>query len=440
LEAELPALFAASQVQFGMQNLIMYIYISGQIGEKMLYREMPKSGDKLSILGFGCMRLPGGRMNVNEKESIEQIRYAIDRGVNYLDTAWTYHGGKSEVIMGKAIKGGYRDKVKIADKLPQWLCKTREDMDYYLGTQLERLNEKVIDYYLIHSLDGASWEKAKALGVVDFMDKAKKSGKIVNIGFSFHGSRDDFKMIIDDYEWDFSQIQFNILDKNFQAGLEGLEYARSNNIGIIIMEPLRGGSLAGKLPNEVEKTYKSASKERTNVEWALRWVWNHPGVVTVLSGMNDKKQIDENIRIAENAGVHSLTKEELKTVDKAADTFRSLMKVPCTACQYCMPCSNNVDIPSSFHFYNNKYLFKQGYMSRLLYLIQQSGMQEKKPALASQCVECSACVKHCPQNIDIPSELKQVQKKFEGKLTTKPLIFILNVALSRRKQKQKETL
>lgn len=404
----------------------------------MLYREMPKTGDKLSILGFGCMRLPGGQMNVNEKESIEQIRYAVDKGVNYLDTAWTYHGGKSEVILGKAIKDGYRDKVKIADKLPIWLCKSREDMDYYLDTQLERLNEKAIDYYLIHSLEGASWERAKTLGVFDFMMKAKESGKIVNIGFSFHGLRDDFKTIIDDYDWDFCQIQFNILDKNFQAGVEGLEYAWSKKIGVIVMEPLRGGSLAGKLPADVEKIYKSTSKERTNVEWALRWIWNHPGVITVLSGMNDKKQIDENVRIAGEAGVHSLTKEELKTVDDAAATFRSLMKVPCTACQYCMPCPKNVDIPSSFHFYNNKYLFKQGFMSRSMYLLQQSGMQEKKPALASQCVECGICVEHCPQSIDIPQELKKVVKEFEGKLLTKPLMFILRQAFSRMGGRRKK--
>ncbi len=404
----------------------------------MLFREMPKTKDKLSILGFGLMRLPGGQMNINEKEAIEQIRYAIDQGVNYLDTAWPYHNGKSEVIMGKAIKDGYRDKVKIADKLPHWMCKKREDMDYYLNVQLERLDESQIDYYLIHNVDGTSWKKAKELGVVDFINKAKKSGKIKNAGFSFHGKREDFKVIIDDYDWDFCQFQFNILDKTFQAGIEGLEYAHSKNIGAVIMEPLRGGSLAGKLPDEVEKIYKSSSVKRTNVEWALRWIWNHPGVITVLSGMNKMEHIQENIRIASEAEVHSLSEDEIKTVESAADKFRSLMKVPCTACQYCQPCPKNVDIPSSFHFYNHKYLFNQGFMARTLYLVQTAGVQEKAPALASQCVECGLCVEQCPQNIDIPNELKNVSKEFEGRLTTKPLLFMMNMALRQGRRKEKE--
>ncbi len=403
----------------------------------MLYREMPKSKDKLSILGFGCMRLPGGQMNPNEKESVEQIRYAIDAGINYLDTAWTYHGGKSEVILGKAIKDGYREKVKIADKLPHWLCKTKQDMDYYLDAQLERLDEEVIDYYLIHALDGTAWENAKRHGVMDFMNNAKANGKTINIGFSFHGLRDDFKTIIDEYDWDFCQIQFNILDENFQAGAEGLEYARSKNIGVIIMEPLRGGSLAGKLPDAVEKVYKNAPVQRSNVAWALRWIWNFPGVITVLSGMNAIKQIDENIKIAGEAEIGSLTEDELRIVEDAAATFRGLMKVPCTACQYCQPCPKNVNIPSAFTFYNNKYLFKQGFMSRSLYLMQLGDMQERKPALASQCIECGVCVVHCPQNIDIPNELKMVVKEFEGKITTKPLISLLNLALTRGKRKKK---
>jgi len=401
----------------------------------MLYRKMPKTKDELSILGFGCMRFPGTHMNVDEAAAIEQLQYAIDQGINYIDTAWPYHNGKSEVILGKAIKNGYRDKVKIADKLPHWLCKNSEDMEYYLTAQLERLNEEVIDYYLIHGLDAASWEKVKNLGVMEFMEKAKESGKILNAGFSFHGIRDDFKKILDDNNWDFCQIQLNILDKHFQAGVEGLDYASSKNIGVIIMEPLRGGSLAGKLPEEVEKVYRRASSERTNVAWALRWVWNHPGVVSVLSGMNDKAQIDENIRIAEDAEIGSLSNEELKTVDIAAETFRGLMKVPCTGCQYCQPCPRNVNIPSAFHFYNNKYLFKQGFMSRMLYLVQLGNIQERKPMLASQCIECGACVKHCPQHIDIPAELKKVQKELEGMLS-KPLLLLAKTMLSRGRRRK----
>lgn len=401
----------------------------------MLYRKMPKSKDTLSILGFGCMRFPKNGMSVDEKEAVKQLRYAMDKGINYLDTAWTYHGGKSEQILGKAVKEGYRDKVKIADKLPHWLCNNREDMNYYLNVQLERLNENRIDYYLLHALDGSSWEKAKNLGVIDFMNSAKKSGKIVNMGFSFHGIRDDFKKIIDDYDWDFCQIQLNILDEQFQAGITGLEYAHSKSIGVIVMEPLRGGTLAGRLPDQVEKIYKNTGIERTNAEWALRWIWNHPGVITVLSGMNDISQIDENSAIAGKAEAGSMSTEEIKTVNKAAETFRSLMKVPCTGCQYCIPCPKNVNISTAFTFYNNKYLFKKGFMSRAFYLIQLGKVQERKPALASQCVDCGVCIEKCPQNINIPVELKKVKKDFEG-LFTGFMMFLINNVVTKGKRKK----
>lgn len=201
----------------------------------MLYRKMPKNGDNLSLLGFGCMRLPSKRGKVDEQKAVELIRYAIDKGVNYVDTAWPYHGGQSETVLGKALKDGYRQKVKVADKLPIWLCRNREDMDHYLGEQLKRVGVEVFDYYLIHSLEGSSWEIAKKAGVIDFMNKAKESGKAVNIGFSFHGARHEFKKIIDEYNWDFCQAQFNILDENDQAGIEGIRYAASKNIGVIVM-------------------------------------------------------------------------------------------------------------------------------------------------------------------------------------------------------------
>lgn len=401
----------------------------------MLYREMPKNKDKLSALGFGCMRLPGSQMRPDEAASIELIRYTIDNGVNYFDTAWPYHGGRSEVVLGKALKDGYREKVKIADKLPHWLCSSRDDMDYYLSKQLERLDDTVIDYYLLHSLDGASWEKAKEHGVVDFMENARKNGKIINIGFSFHGSPGDFIKIIDDYKWDFCQIQFNILDEQHQAGIRGLNYAHSKGIGVIIMEPLRGGSLAGKLPHDVENIYRKANNSWSNVEWALRWVWNHPGVITVLSGMNTREQFEENCRIASHANAGSLSEQELETVSGAAATFRKLMKVPCTGCQYCMPCPKDVNIPSAFHFYNNKYLFKQGMMSRMLYLVQHGRLEDNKTSLASQCIACGKCVKHCPQHIAIPQELKKVQKEFEG-WTTGIMVFLARMMMSQGKRKR----
>jgi len=394
----------------------------------MLYRTMPKTGDELSILGFGCMRLPGGQFRPNEAESIRQIRGAIDRGVNYVDTAWPYHGGQSEVILGKALKDGYREKVHTADKLPQWLCKTREDMDHYLARQLERLDDTTIDYYLVHALDAAMWRRAKEMGVVDFLAKAKQDGKIAHAGFSFHGPRDDFKEIVDDYNWDFCQIQLNILDEHDQAGIEGLEYAASKEIGVIVMEPLRGGVLAGEQPKEVQKIYDEAPTKRSNAEWALRWVWNHPGVVCLLSGMNDEEHIAENIRIASEAEVDSLTDEEMRIISEASDTFRRLMKVSCTGCQYCMPCPKGINIPLVFSAYNYKYLFNKGLVSRAQYLMQSGGVMGKQRGLASQCVNCGHCVKHCPQNIDIPKELQSVKREFEG-WTTRPLIFLLDKAM-----------
>lgn len=381
----------------------------------MQYREMPLAGDKLSTLGFGCMRFPSNGTRVNEEEAIRQIRYAIDKGINYLDTAWPYHNGMSEIILGKALKGKYREKVKIADKLPHWMCKTREDMDYYLNEQLKRLSVEKIDYYLIHMLDGQSWEKNKKNGILDFIKEAIQSGKITNIGFSFHGARDDFKAIIDDYNWQFCQIQYNILDENAQAGREGLEYAWNKQIGVIVMEPLRGGVLANKLPPAVEKIYRDSDNNRSNVNWALSWILNHPGIVTVLSGMNTQEQIDENITISSAIEVNSMNKNELTTVKNAAEKFRILMKIPCTACQYCMPCPKGVNIPQAFAFYNNRYMFKDKMMNQAFYLLQLDDIQEgRKKSLASQCVGCGLCMKHCPQKIEIPTELKKVEKEFEG--------------------------
>jgi uncharacterized protein len=386
----------------------------------MLHRTMPKTGDSLSILGFGAMRLPGGQFRPDEAESIKQIRSAIDQGVNYIDTAWPYHGGKSEAIVGKALTDGYRAKVKIADKLPYWLCESREDMDYYLDAQLERLGDTVIDYYLIHAINGAPWKRMVELGVIDFLDDAKASGKIIHAGFSFHGARDDFKAIVDGYDWEFCQIQLNILDEHNQAGVEGLEYAASKDIGVIVMEPLRGGLLAGKQPDAIQDIYDRATTKRSNAEWALRWVWNHPGVITVLSGMNTEEQIAENTRVASDAQVGSLTEQETDLISEVRDKYRSLTKVPCTGCQYCMPCPRDINIPLIFSLYNEKHLFGRKLWPQIQYLLFTAGMQGKTPARASQCVTCGKCIAHCPQGIDIPAELANVRKEFE-KWYTKPL-------------------
>jgi predicted aldo/keto reductase-like oxidoreductase len=405
----------------------------------MLYRNVPKTGEKLSILGFGAMRLPVNEDgSINEEKAISQMHKSIDSGVNYIDTAWPYHGGKSEIIVGKALLNGYREKVRIADKLPTWAIKTREEMDSILDKQLEKLGVENIDYYLLHALEGTTWDRMKSLGALEFLEKAKEAGKITNIGFSFHGNNEDFTRIIDEYDWVFCQIQYNFLDTQNQAGTEGLKYAASKNIAVMVMEPLRGGNLSRpEAPPAIQAIWDRAETTRPPVEWALRWVWNHPGIITVLSGMNDEEHIAENIRIASEAEVGSMTDEELGIVTKTADTFRELMKVPCTGCQYCMPCPKDINIPQVFGIYNQKNLFNQGFMSRAFYTMQCGGMQGKKPGLASQCVSCGQCVKHCPQNIDIPAHMTQIKKEFEGWMF-KPLKFMLGQTLNAGSKKKKK--
>lgn len=381
----------------------------------VLYRTMPKNGDKLSALGFGCMRLPMIDGKIDETRAIAQIRKAIDEGVNYLDTAWPYHGGESETLLGKALKDGYREKVKIATKLPTWMVKNREDMDTYLNAQLEKLGTDHIDYYLVHALSGPSWETIEPLGVKDFLTKAVKDGRIVNPGFSFHGLAEDFQPIIDAYPWVFCQIQYNFLDTDFQAGTKGLEYAASKGLGVIIMEPLRGGNL-GRLtpPPAVADIWDLAETRRTPVEWALRWVWNHSEVTVVLSGMNEEEHVLQNMAIASEAEPDSLTRAELDLIKRAAATYRQLMQVGCTGCGYCMPCPAGVQIPTCFDFFNRMHMFGNVEEAKHMYQAFASGaVLQRKPGYASQCVECGQCLEKCPQGIAIPEVLKRVTAELE---------------------------
>lgn len=382
----------------------------------MLYRTMEKTGDALSILGYGCMRLPTKNSRIDEEKAKEQIYAAIDRGVNYIDTAYPYHGGASESFLGKILEGEYRKKVKIATKLPQFLCRSQADMYSYFEKQLERLKTDKIDYYLIHTLDGQSWEKMKSFGIMDFMDDLKQSGRIEHIGFSFHGQHDEFKTIVDDYPWEFCQIQYNMIDENHQAGRKGLEYAAEKGLGIIIMEPLLGGTLAGDLPKEIETIYNSAETKRSNVEWALRWIWDHPQVHVLLSGMNVDAHIDENIRIASEALPNSFTENEKKIVEQASETFRSLRAVECTGCAYCVPCPAKVNIPGAFEFYNHRAMFGKNTTQTVMYLGRLGAMMGGEKSMARQCVDCGLCIKKCPQHIDIPARLKEVSNTFETPL------------------------
>lgn len=383
----------------------------------MLYRKMPKNGDELSILGFGCMRLPANSDGtIDEARAIAQIRGAIDKGINYVDTAWPYHGGASEPLLGKALEGGYREKVKIATKLPTWLVNSRADMDRYLNAQLEKLKTDHIDYYLVHALEGVSWDRLEGLGIREFLDQAKKDGRIKNAGFSFHGLAEDFKRIIDAYPWVFCQIQYNYLDTQFQAGTEGLKYAASKNIGVVIMEPLRGGNLGlAAAPPAVAAIWDEAKTKRSPAEWALRWVWNHPEVTVVLSGMNEEAHIEQNLAIAGDAHAGSLTKEELELVERAGRTYKELMQVGCTGCAYCLPCPSGVRIPKCFDSFNKMHMFGNAPEAKFMYIAFAGGMAtDDEPGFASQCVACGECLEKCPQHIAIPEVLERVAAEMEG--------------------------
>jgi predicted aldo/keto reductase-like oxidoreductase len=381
----------------------------------MLYRTVPKTGDELSILGFGCMRLPAntGGGGIDEGRAIRQLRYAIDHGVNYIDTAPAYHFGRSEQILGRALQGGYRGKVRVATKLPPWSVRSRADMDRILDGQLATLKTDHIDYYLLHSLEQVSFTKLENLGVLEFLDAAQKDGRIRNTGFSTHAELPAFKKIVDAYDWTFCQIQYNYLDEKNQAGTEGLRYAHKKNLAVMIMEPLRGGNLGGKVPEEVQKIWDAAPVKRTPAAWALRWVWDHPEVTVVLSGMNDEQHIDENLRTAEEAYPGSLTDGECACILQVRDTYKRLMKVGCTGCGYCMPCPSGVDIPGCFSLYNAHHLFPQDRSARFQYFGRHGGLLAGV-SYAGLCRECGKCEKACPQHLPIRTLLMNVSKEMEG--------------------------
>ncbi len=389
----------------------------------MLYREVPKNGDKLSVLGYGCMRFPVKRRGIDEKLAEKQMLYAMDKGVNYYDTAYPYQGGKSEPFLGKVLaRNSRRNKVKIATKLPHWRTRSKADMDKLLEEQLVKLKTDRIDYYLIHALNGELWDTAIRNGVIAFMEDALQKGKIVNAGFSFHGLSEDFNRIVDDYDWTFCQIQYNYLDTQNQAGTAGLQYAAAQNMAVMVMEPLRGGNLAKTPPPSVRKIWDLADQKKTPVAWSLGWIWNHPEVTVLLSGMNNDTHIAENLALAANARSYSFSDKEVKLVEAAAAEFRSVMKVACTGCQYCTPCPAGVNIPSCFESYNSRHAFKDK-SAKLMYLFQNGGMVTEKPTLASLCVQCEKCLDKCPQDLPIPDLLNAVQEDMEG-FMTKPIIWL----------------
>ncbi|MCG8566917.1 MAG: aldo/keto reductase [Desulfobacterales bacterium] len=387
----------------------------------MQYRTIPKTGDRLSVLGFGAMRFPTRMGLIREKRTEQLICEAVDGGVNYIDTAYPYHQGRSEPLLGKILaRTGRRDQVKLATKLPHWFTRNTDEMEKILDSQLKRLRTDVIDYYLVHNINGSTWDIAKSRGVIEFLTRALAQGKIKNAGFSFHGEARDFAPIVDDFDWTFCQIQYNFLDTGHQAGTQGLEYAAARDLGVIVMEPLRGGNLAKTPPPEVARVWNQSSEKRSPVAWALGWIWNHPAVTTVLSGMNQMDQIHENLTIAEAALAGHFSHRELDTVDQAVAAFRRVMKVECTGCQYCLPCPAGVDISRCFDLYNAKHAWRDK-SATLFYLGLLGGFQNGKPALASMCKDCGACLEKCPQSIDIPEKLRETAADMEG-WWTKPAL------------------
>ncbi len=378
----------------------------------MLYREFGNTGEKLSILGFGSMRLPvidGNDSNIDEAKAIEMIRYSIDHGVNYLDTAYSYHGSNSELVCAKAMEDGYREKVNIATKLPSWEITTHADMDRKLHEQLSKLRVDQIDFYLLHALCKSFWKPLREYDYKRFLDNAKRDGKIRYTGFSFHDNCDLFKEIVDDYDWDFCLMQFNYLDENYQAGVEGMRYAASKGLGVMIMEPLRGGMLSRTdLPREVEALWESTEKTRTPAEWALRYVWDFPEVGVVLSGMTAMDHVKENIRIATEAHPESLSEHEKTVIQQVKAFYESRIAVNCTNCRYCMPCPAGVNIPELFWAYNHDAIF-QDFGKAKFWVTGWLKEHER----ASKCVECGQCEEHCPQKISIREHLKKIADMYE---------------------------
>ncbi len=371
----------------------------------MQYRRLGKDGPEVSILGFGAMRLPiidGDESKIDEPEATRVLRYAIDKGINYVDTAWGYHGGNSEPWLGNALKDGYREKVYLATKLPLIAIEKREDCDRFLNEQLERLQTDYIDFYLLHAVNGDLWDKTTKIGIREFLDTALEDGRIRYAGFSFHGKYAAFEKVVDEYDWSFCQIQYNFMDQEEQAGRKGLEYAAERDLGIVIMEPLRGGNLAKEPPEEIKRIWDNAPYQRSYAEWALRWIWDHSAVSIALSGMNTISQVEENIALASEVTPNSLSPKEHEIINNVKEAFRDRIPVACTQCNYCMPCPAGVNIPISLKLYNDAVMYKNiPAAARVYNIILKSDQQ------APACTDCGECEEKCPQEIAIRDALKK---------------------------------
>lgn len=380
------------------------------MGYDMNYRK-DRFGNDISILGYGCMRFTqsGGKIDMQKAE--KEIMTAFRAGVNYYDTAYVYPG--SEAALGEILeKNQIREKVKIATKLPHYLIKNEQSMEKYFAEQLKRLKTDYVDYYLMHMLtDVQTWERLKTLGIFEWLEEKKQSGTIRQVGFSYHGNSDMFCQLIDAYDWDFCQIQYNYMDENSQAGRRGLHYANKKGLPVIIMEPLRGGKLANRLPEEAVQIFDRYSVKHTPAQWALRWLWNQPEVTCVLSGMNSTEMVEDNSNTASSVEVGEMNEAEEQMLKEVVKAINAKMKVGCTGCGYCMPCPKNVDIPGTFAAYNRYYT--ESKMTAWREHIMCTAMRKTSSA-ASNCIECGKCEQHCPQHIEIRKELKNARKKLEG--------------------------
>ncbi len=370
----------------------------------MKYRKFGKLDWKPSALGFGAMRLPildGDAGKIDEPLAIDMIRYAIDNGVNYVDSAYPYHKGQSELVVGKALRDGYREKVKLATKMPCWLVNTADDFDKYFDEQLKKLQTDHIDFYLLHGLGKERWPKVRDLGVLRWAEKKLNEGKIGHLGFSFHDELPAFKEIVDAHDWTFCQIQYNYMDTNYQAGTEGLHYAAKRGLAVVVMEPIAGGRLAVNPPEGIKKLWREGHHRWKPAEWALQWVWNQPEVSLLLSGMSAMQHVEENVKAADRSGVGKLTKGDLRLVDSVANKYREMGFVGCTGCRYCSPCPSGVAIPEVFSLFNEFYMKDRDPVVKAKYKEQL-----KPEQWAKNCTSCGRCEDLCPQHLPIRTLLR----------------------------------
>ena len=390
--------------------------------------------DGISALGFGCMRFTsrGGKIDFEKAE--QEILRAVELGVTYFDTAYIYPG--SEDVLGRVIeKNNLRDKVLIADKLPQYLCTTRKSLDKYFDEQLKKTRATYFDYFLMHHMtDYSTWEKLQAVGIEEWIAEKKASGQIRNIGFSFHGNTKAFESVLNAYDWDCCLIQYNYMDEHTQAGRAGLELAAKKNIPVMIMEPLRGGKLVDLLPAKAKTEISQHPSGWSAAEWAFRWLWNQPEVTCVLSGMNSVSMIEENCRIADAALPNQFGDSEFAMIEKIKGYIAETTKVNCTGCRYCMPCPVGIDIPALFRCYNHMY--SENKSSGRLEYVQSTALREET-VFADKCIKCGKCEKHCPQELKIRDLLKEADHAVRP-VTQKVTIAVMRRAMLGKKKKEKK--